>query len=388
MKYFSYLIAILFLTACSKSNVVPNNTSSNEEEATLDGVKLGYSLTKGKWHQLSTTELTGDLYLSSKDIYLYSIEGSLQYHSYLRRFNAAINTWQELYKVVNPQKEKVTIDPNDNVYMLITNLRTEGSGFNMKYYYSYKLQQLKSNDQWENLADIPNPSQKDFTEIDLKFIGGKLHFIGIRDNKLTIMSLNNGTWSETASINQVVNSGKYYSHQTANGQFLLAIGKQNATNTFVTYKFDGSSLQEINTSIINNDLIILGSDGFYASSNPDATLINATLQKQIFHLPAFTASGYLYNRQINSIIPQSSLRTSNQYVYAQVQSYIIPEWLNEVLAVHHTQTGKTMWFPNTPNYNSKAIINSVANRGKRHYFALQKQMLYVSQKHIYYFEEE
>jgi hypothetical protein len=186
----------------------------------------------------------------------------------------------------------------------------------------------------------------------------------------------------------VVNSGKYYSHQTANGQFLLAIGKQNATNTFVTYKFDGSSLQEINTSIINNDLIILGSDGFYASSNPDATLINATLQKQIFHLPAFTASGYLYNRQINSIIPQSSLRTSNQYVYAQVQSYIIPEWLNEVLAVHHTQTGKTMWFPNTPNYNSKAIINSVANRGKRHYFALQKQMLYVSQKHIYYFEEE
>src|SRR5690606_34465338 len=110
--------------------------------------KLGYSLTKGKWHQLSTTELTGDLYLSSKDIYLYSIEGSLQYHSYLRRFNAAINTWQELYKVVNPQKEKVTIDPNDNVYMLITNLRTEGSGFNMKYYYSYKLQQLKSNDQW------------------------------------------------------------------------------------------------------------------------------------------------------------------------------------------------------------------------------------------------
>ena len=390
MKSLSYLLTILLLISCKKNKIEEQqpNGSKIDNEASQGGVKLGYSYAKGKWHQLSTTELTGDLHLSSKDIYLYSIEGSLQYHSYFRRYNQASNTWQELYKIVNPKGERISIDAKDNVYMLITDLRTEGSGFNMKYYYNYKVQQLKSNDQWESLTDVPNPSQKDFTEIDLKFVGGKLHFIGIRDNKLTIISLHNGTWSETASINEVINSGKYFAHQNSDGEFIFAIGIQSPKNTYITYKFDGSSIQLINTSILNHELVTFGADGFYASDKPDAKLIDITRQKEIFHLTAFKANGELYNRRVNSILPQSSLRSSNQYIYAQVQNYVIPEWLNEVLAVHNTQTGKTMWFPNTPNYNSKAIINSVVNRGKRHYFALQKQLIYISQKHIYYFEEE
>ncbi len=384
MKIKLIIIGLLLFGSCTKSSDLDPTHKKNdqEQEEVQDGVKLGYSLAKGKWHQVTDADLTGLIYFAKNDLYNYSIEGTLQRRSFLRRFDQSTQAWVPVYEQLNPQAEQVGTDPNGNIYMAVTHLRTEGWGVGTtKSFYTYKIQRLTANDEWESLGEIPNPTQANFTTIYLFHIGGKLHFFGTRNSTLSIYSLNSGSWSITASIDNITRSGTVHHHNKMDGTLLFTVAKMDSPETYLTYTFDGNQLKKMREDNITTNLT-LAEDGLYHHSSTDAVLYRSHGQKMLFNLPAVTIQNHKYERRVNW------LAASSTKVYAQVQRYVIPEWLNEALAVYEISTGKIIWIPNTPDYNSKAVINDVVNRGKKHYFLLQKQVLNVSQKHLYYFEEE